>query len=71
MTSESAVAAAFRVLPMLGEDLILHSLKSQLLCQELRPPRPQHARSYHNLRALVVSLSHTALSFPTIAQILP
>ena len=52
MTSESAVAAAFMVLPMLGEDLKLRSLYSQLLCQRLRPPRPQHASSYHNLRTL-------------------
>jgi len=52
MTSESAVAAAFGLLPMLGEDLKLHSLKSQLLYQELRPLKPHHARSYHNLRAL-------------------
>jgi hypothetical protein len=43
MTSESAVDAAFGVLPMLGEDLKLHSLKSQLLCQDPRPPRPHHA----------------------------
>jgi len=49
MTSESAVAAAFGVLPMLGEELKLRGLKSQLLCQELRPPRPQHARSYNSL----------------------
>jgi hypothetical protein len=52
MTFESTVAAAFGVLPTLGEDLKFHSLKSQLLCQELPEPRPQHARSYHNVRAL-------------------
>jgi len=33
MTSESAVAAAFGMLPMLGEDLKLRNLNSQLLCQ--------------------------------------
>ena len=74
MTSENAVAAAFGVLPMLGKDLKLHSLNPQLLCQELRPPRPrqqQQQQQQQQPESARLSLGRTALIFPAIAHILP